>query len=509
MSGGLWRIAAAPIAAVVFGLLAPAQAVAGRAAAPEGSGDTIVITAANTSRKMTLPVGKSLIVDLPEDAGEIFVGNPSIANAVVRSARRIYLMAMANGQTTVFALDKAGRQIATLSLVVVGRDLSELQRILDTAMPGNAIKVQGIDDTVILTGSVASAVEAQRAQDIASAFVGYTAVGSGGASSSGSGSSINFGSTQIVSGQIVNSLVIRGQEQVTLKVSVVEIQREIAKQLGIATGGSFGSTGVYSWNPVSMTSVPGGALASTSSGLSSGGQGLSLFGKYGSLQAALQAFERAGVAHTLAEPTVTAISGESAKFTAGGSVPVAQSSSIDTKTGVCTITTQLQNYGVTLNFTPTVLSEGRISLHLATEVTEPDGTQAANTACSNSIGFRTRKNETTVELPSGGSIVTAGLVSQISKQAMAGTPGLMNLPILGALFRSRDYQREESELMIVVTPYLAKSLRPDQVSRPDDGFTDPSDPQSWLLGRMNKIYSTSANPALIRNYRGRVGFIND
>ena len=211
----------------------------------------------------------------------------------------------------------------------------------------------------------------------------------------------------------------------------------------------------------------------------------------------------------LAEPTVAAVSGESAKFTAGGTIPIATSSSIDSSTNRCTVSTSLEPYGVTLNFTPTVLSEGRISLHMATEVTEIDGLHAAQYACSNQVGFRTRKNETTVELPSGGSLVTAGLIQQSDKQAIAGTPGFMDLPILGALFRSRDYQRDESELMIIVTPYIARTLRPEEVSRPDDGFQDASDPQAWLLGSMNRIYSNADNPDLVRAYRGKVGFIND
>ncbi len=224
----------------------------------------------------------------------------------------------------------------------------------------------------------------------------------------------------------------------------------------------------------------------------------------------VNAFERNGVAHMLAEPTVVAISGESAKFTAGGQIPISTGSTMDKSTGVCTVSTVLQNYGVSLNFTPTVLSEGRISLHLATEVSEPDSTHAQDhLACANQIGFRTRTNETTVELPSGGSIVTAGLIQENHQQAIQGIPALMNLPILGALFRSRDYQRDESELMIIVTPYIAKTLRPDEIARPDDGLTDPSDPQAVFLGRLNRIYSTADNPELIHNFKGHVGFIND
>ncbi len=468
------------------------------------------------TQKFTMAVGKSIIVDLPADASEVFVGKPEVANAVVRSARRLYVMAMGKGPTTIFALDKDGRQIATLEINVNGRDIGELAGILKTVMPDNDIRVQAVDDSIILTGTVASAVDAQRALDIATAFTGYTAVGaSGGASSTGGGSSISFSGTPVVvAGQIINSLVIRGQDQVTLKVQVVEIRRDIVKQLGVALTGSWGtsgsgnSSGFSSLQSPSLASDPASYIGSSANGLGVGGVGGATFGR-NAFQSAVTAYERNGVARVLAEPNVTAISGETAKFTAGGTIPIANQSSIDPKTGICTVTTTLQNYGVTLNFTPTVLSEGRISLHLATEVTEPDGLASAQFACSNQIGFRTRTNTTTVELPSGGSIVSAGLIQQSSRQAIGGTPGLMNLPILGALFRSRDYQRQETELMIIVTPYLSKSLRPDQISRPDDGFTDASDPQSWLLGRMNRIYSTAGNPELPKTYRGHVGFIND
>ncbi len=456
------------------------------------------------ARKLTLGVGRSTIVDLPSDASEIFIGNPQVANAVVRSARKMFVLGIANGQTTIFALDKAGHRIATLELIINSRDVGDLAAILRTAMPSSEVHVQAVNDTIILTGFVDSAVDAQKAQDIASAYVGYTAVGGGSSSSSGGGTSVSFGGTQVVQGNLINSLVIREKEQVMLKVSVVEVQRSVIKQLGVtasAGNASFGHTGLAesqnpSLNPLFNT---GGAAA------------LSFLTGDVSLSARLAAFERNGVAHVLAEPTVAAISGESAKFTAGGTIPVASSSSISTANGqtTCTVTTTLQPYGVILNFTPTVLSEGRISLHLATDVTEVDGTHVAQYGCSNQVGFRTRRNETTVELPSGGSLVTAGLIQQSDQQAIAGTPGLMNLPILGAFFRSRDYQRNESELMIIVTPYIARTLRPDQIAKPDDGFQDASDPQAWFLGRMNRIYSTTDNPELVKNFRGRVGFIND
>ena len=449
-------------------------------------------------RRLTLAVGKSSIIDLPGDASEVFIGNPLVANAVVRSARKMFVMGVANGQTTIFALDKTGRQIATLELTI-GRDTSELGAILRTALPDNDIHVQTVDDTIILTGTVQSAIDAQKANDIALAFVNYTAVGGGNATGgSGGGSAISFGTTQVVNGKLVNALTIRERDQVMLKVQVVEVQRAILKQLGVSLSGawsnpqaSFGTSTEPSVNPTYGLQGLAGKLVS------------------GHIASTIDAFERNGVAHVLAEPTVTAISGENAKFTAGGTIPIANSSSYDRATGICTYSTTQQVYGVSLNFTPTVLSEGRISLHLATEVSEPDPTHATQSACANQVGFRTRTNETTVELPSGGSIVTAGLIQQHSAQAVAGLPGLMSLPILGVLFRSRDYQRDETELMIIVTPYITRTLRPDQITRPDDGLSDPSDPQAMFLGRLNRVYSTANNPELVHNFRGRVGFIND
>lgn len=457
-------------------------------------------------RRLTLAVGKSSIVDLPADASEVFIGNPLVANAVVRSAHKMFVMGVANGQTTIFALDKNGQQIATLELTI-GRDTSELGAILATALPNNDIRVQTVDDTIILTGTVQSAIDAQKAYDIAFAFVNYTAVGGGAASGgSGSGSAISFGTTAVVSGKLINGLTIRERDQVMLKVQVVEVRRAVLKQLGISLTGNWGAAGSGVSGSAFTNGTPSLNPLSNSDTVANIG---AAFGGGSSFASKIQAYERNGVARVLAEPTVTAISGESARFTAGGQVPIASTSTIDAATGVCTVATTLQTYGVSLNFTPTVLSEGRISLHLATEVSEPDGTRSAQYSCSNQVGFRTRTNETTVELPSGGSIVTAGLIQQNSQQAIAGLPGLMNLPILGALFRSRDYQRDESELMIVVTPFITKTLRPDQIAKPADGLTDPSDPQSWFLGRLNRVYSTADNPELIHNFKGRVGFIND
>lgn len=514
MTRAVPRLAAAAAALLVAATSAPAQVpvlvpkAKGGASMP--APNVLRVPSDARTQNLTMPVGKSIIVDLPEDAAEIFVGKPEVANATVRSPRRLYVMALAKGPTTIFAMDKDGRQVAVLSINVNDRDIGALEGILKTVLPDDDIRVQAVDDTVILTGTVASAVDAQRAFDIATAFTGYTAIGANGGGGGGGGSggsvSVSAGTPQVVPGHIVNSLVIRGQDQVTLKVSIVEIRRDVVKNLGVDLSGG--------WRYTPSGAATDAVLSSTGSAGSSAS--LSYIGKRNSLSSTINAFESNGVAHTIAEPNVTAVSGETAKLQAGGTIPILQSSTpavttLGVVSSIPTCTYVQQQYGVTLNFTPTVLSSGRISLHISTQVVEVDNSVAtpATNTCGSIPGFRQRQNETTVELPSGGSIASAGLIQQTSQQTLTGTPGLFNLPILGALFRSRQYQRNETELMIIVTPVISKSLRPDQISKPDDGFTDSTDPQAILLGQMNRIYSRADNPALAKQYRGRVGFIND
>ncbi len=455
-----------------------------------------------STQHLQLGVGQSVIVDLPDEAGEIYVGDPGVANAIVRSAKRVYISGVANGQTSIFALARDGRKIATIQ-VSVGRAVAELSNLLNTAIPGNEIHVRTVENTIILTGSVASAEEAQKALDIANGFVNDSSPsGAGGTSISissganspganGSGSSAKSSSPQ---GKVINALTIRGLDQVSLRVTVAEIRRDIIKQLGVNLSGS-GPNGSFTLdNPFAIN----GTVA-TSEGILNwvkGGQNLS---------ATLQAFERQGVAHTLAEPTVTAVSGESAKFLAGGTVPIVVGQSCSG--GACSPTLAQQPYGVTLNFTPVVLSQGRIQLRIATEVTDVDYSTQISFAGISVPGFRTRSNTTTVELPSGGSVASAGLISTQTEQAINGFPALMNVPVLGALFRSRDYQRNETELLITVTPYIVHPVDPSQIVRPDQNFQDASDPQTWFLGRVNRIYSTSQSLEPMPGYSGKIGFI--
>ena len=484
-------------------LLAIAPAISARAA---GGGDSLRVDGACdlAAQRLQLGVGQSCIADLPEEAGEIYVGDPTVANAIVRSAKRVYVSGVANGQTSIFALARDGRRIAAIQ-VSVGRAVAELSNLLNTAIPGNEIHVRTVENTIILTGSVASAEEAQKALDIADGFVNDTpASGAPGASisiSNGSGGGASGGSSgkspSSARGRVINALTIRGADQVSLRVTVAEIRREIIKQLGVNLSGS-GPNGSFTLdNPFAIN----GAVA-TSEGV------LNWFKGNQSFSANLQAFERQGVAHTLAEPTVTAVSGETAKFMAGGTIPILNSENCNnTGSAGCQYGFIQQPYGVTLNFTPVVLSPGRIQLRIATEVTDVDESVQVTFAGIAVPGFRTRNNTTTVELPSGGSIASAGLISTQTQQAVNGFPALMNLPVLGALFRSRDYLRNETELLIVVTPYIVHAVDPSQVVRPDQNFEDASDPQAWFLGRVNRIYSTSQTLQPMPGYSGKIGFI--
>ena len=438
------------------------------------------------ARHISMGVGKSTIVELPEDAAEIFVANPAVANAIVRTARRIYIIGAGAGQTSLFALDKQGREIASFE-INIGRDIGELSQILEAALPSATIKVRTINDTIILTGAVDSAEDALRAADMAKGFA----------------KQVN-GASDSAGGLVINSLTIRGRDQVMLKVTISEMRRDIAKQLGI-TSSTFGS--FTQVNPFGINGLISSGATGTTNGLS--------LNPSSNLTATLAAFERTGISRTLAEPTVTAISGESAKFTVGGQFPYSSGlvcgaiGSGGSSTSSCTAGAAFKNYGITLNFEPVVLSEGRILLHVATEVADIDYSHAVNIDGVSTPGLITRQNETTVELPSGGSIAAAGLIQQKTTQVINGTPGLLAIPILGTLFRSRDYQRNETELMIIVTPIIVKPVAANALAKPDDGFTDSTDPQAWLLGRMNKLYATPSNPEAAKNYRGHVGFIQD
>jgi pilus assembly protein CpaC len=431
---------------------------------------------ASGSKFLALGLGKSAVIDLPSDAKDVLVANPAIANAVVRSARRAYLIGVAVGQTSVIFFDGEGRQIAAYD-IEVGRDAAGVRDALRKLMPGTAFNVDPVGDSVVITGAVANAADAQKVAEAAIRLVGDEK-------------------------KVVNGLTIKGKEQVLLKVTVAEVQRSIIKQLGIDLSGSNISIGssVVNFNTANAFSTtnttPSNSLTPT----------LNL-PKGGSITATLRALEQSGVMRTLAEPNLTAISGESAKFLAGGEFPIPGGQSCD-QSGSCQIQIQFKQFGVGLEFTPIVLSEGRISLKVATEVSELSQDGAIKLVSITIPALKVRRANSTVELPSGGSLVLAGLLQEQTKQSINGVPALMNLPILGTLFKSRDYQSGLTELVIMVTPYIVNPNPRQALALPSDGFADASDPQTVFMNQLNRTYGAQgAEPR--RTYRGNYGFITD
>jgi pilus assembly protein CpaC len=299
---------------------------------------------------------------------------------------------------------------------------------------------------------------------------------------------------------------------VMLKVTVAEMARSIIKQMGIDLTANLNyGTAVVNFSNTNPFTALGRPLVAANTATTA-------FGANPAVSATLRAMESAGVSRTLAEPNLTAISGESATFIAGGEFPIPGGYSCDPTTHVCTTQISFKKFGISLNFTPVVLTEGRISLRVMTEVSELSNdnsltiSQSVTQSTVNTVtipSIKTRRAETTLEIPSGGSMAMAGLIQEQTKHAINGLPGLTQLPVLGSLFRSRDFINNQTELMVLVTPYVVRAVAQKDLSRPDDGFASASDPQSDLLGNINRIYGVPGRTEPARHYRGSYGFITD
>ncbi len=482
------------VALAVCFALTPGEAGAAELNAGEAQTQTIVVAASDVgSRAVALGKGKSVVIDFPRDIKDVLVADPKIANAVIRSSRRAYVIGNDVGQTNVFFFDADGKQMVGLDIAVT-RSLNGIRMAIKQVLPDSDIRVEGIGEGVILTGTVSSQAEAQQAFDIATRLVG-----------GGSAAAVGTGD------KVVNAIVVRGRDQVLLKVTVAEVERDLIKQLGINLAGSLGyGTAVVNFNNTNPFTAYGQSLS-----------GSSISGGWKSITATLQAMEQASLIHTLAEPSLTAISGETATFLAGGEFPIlngyscSATSSTPGAPTTCQPSIEYKKFGVSLNFTPVVLSEGRISLRVMTEVSDISSSNALTIPIPGSTetvtvpSIRTRRADTTLEIPSGGSLAMAGMIEDQTRHNINGLPGLMQLPVLGPLFKSNDYINQRTELMVLVTPYVVRAVAQKDLSRPDDGFADPSDPAQVLLGRFNRIYGVGGTPDPPDNYRGKYGFILD
>lgn len=476
---------------VCVGLVMP---TAGPARAQEAS-ETIRIMdgSGRTARTITLAAGKAVIVELPVDARDVLVANPEIVDAVVRTPRRTYLLGQKSGATNAFFFDATGKQILSIEINVRG-DTGGIEAMLRKYIPAGRIKIESLNGSIVLAGTVPNAAAADQARSIATRYIGDES-------------------------RVFSMLSIEGNEQVMIRVKVTEMQRTIAKQLGVNIDALINASedtlryGFFTSNPFSIV---GKALSDNQATIQydHGGD---------VIRPTLQALERHGILRTLAEPNLTAISGENAKFLAGGEFPVPKSRDRDGN-----VTIEFKPFGVGLAFTPVVMSDGRISLHVSTEVSElqQEGSFVAPSSFINTVdtsgnaittevkgitipALRVRRAETTVELPSGGSLVMAGLLQNQTKQNIDAFPGLKELPVLGALFQSRDFQKNETELVVIITPYLVGTVSERQLATPDKGFGNPTDFETIFFGRLNAVYGNGKKSDVVasRRFNGPVGFI--
>lgn len=461
---GLTGLALSVAAPLTLGLAAPTQAHAQtRAAVPMGAGSQLI----------NLPRGSSMAIDLPADARDVIVPNPVVAEAMLHSPRRITIIGLQPGETDAVVLDASGRTILSLR-VRVDAGVSALQDTLSRVMPGSQVRAEAVNDSIILTGPVSSPGEADRAAQVARAFVSAPE-------------------------KVINMMTIAGSDQVTIKARVIEVQRSAVKQLGVDVNALVQGVGD------GLTFTQNATFAVAGSQLGGGVLGYD----DGALSSSLRAFERAGLVRTLAEPNVTSVNGESGEFLAGGEFPVPVGRDRDGN-----VTIEFKPYGVRLAFRPVVLSEGRISLQLSTEVSELSqaGAFTLGGTGPNAIivpGLSVRRAATTVELPSGGSLMIAGLLREDTRQNIDQLPGLGNLPVLGALFRSRDYMSGETELVIIIEAYIVSPTSPGRLQTPADGLVIANDAQTLLFGQLNQQYGgpASASAAPGSGWTGPVGYV--
>ncbi len=453
-------------------------------------------------KNIKIGLGKSVLIEFPRDVRDVMVSNPATVDAVVLSSNRVFLLARKIGEANAFFFDTSGQQFATME-IYIERETAGLESLLNRLIPGANIKVEMLNQSVVLTGSVKNPTDSVRANDLAKQFALVDFESKDKEDAEGV---FVTKASKTDTDVVINMLTVEAEEQVMLKVTVAEVKRTLLKQLGVNLGGMLNSgsfsTTLLTENAFPITPAQGlgtlptfgvGTAASAACAIGqvcafNTGPGGRSFGNSGlvsgwgnssnNIQSAIRALERDQLIRTLAEPNLTAISGEPAEFLAGGEVPYV--TGIDTQSGTSSVA--FKKFGVQLSFTPVVLSEGRISLKIDTSVSDIAGYVANNPI------FDTRQAKTVVELPSGGSLALAGLISTKTQQAIDGLPGAKDIPILGTLFRSRDFQNDESELVVIVTPYIVEPTSRQQLATPADGLAPATDLKADFLGHLNRIY---------------------
>ena len=466
---------------VLKSVLIAACALAPLAAAPAGPAWGQTVT--SPAQEIVLSIGRGELITVPGTMADVFVANESIADVQVKSQRQLYVFGKAGGETTVYASSARG-DILWSATVRVGSNLDTVDQMLTLAMPEANIQVATMGtNTVLLTGTVAAPEDAAEAERLVAAFVGDGA-------------------------NVVSRLRMATPLQVNLRVRFAEVSRTLVRSLGVnlttldPTGGfqfgiSRGRTITEQFNalggPLGMGStastclppiLPDGSCTGTIPGTAITPGTETTLGGLGrflgmDILGALDLAERDGLVVTLAEPNLTALSGETAEFLAGGEFPIPMSQ------GLGTTSVEFKNFGVSLAYTPTVLANGRISMRVRPEVSELSSAGAVTLGNVTIPALTVRRAETTIELGSGQSFMIAGLLSNNAQSVIDKAPGAGDVPILGALFRSTEFRKGQTELVIVVTPYLVRPVNDSEIALPTDGFQAPNALEQFLLNREN------------------------
>ncbi len=427
----------------------------------------LLISSMGSYQNVQLGLNKSLIVQLPSDVSEVIVSQPNVAGAIMRNKRSSIIQGVAAGETNVFFLDAYGRQIATIEVSVVN-DVTNLINALRNIVPGSQINVDSFGERIVLSGTARSTDDIDRAMAIAVQFAGGE-------------------------GNVANVMTVSGAQQVMLKVTVAEVQRETIRQLGINLSASL-SLGNLSTGLLSVPPNGGASNVASPNTLTAGFAGAGF-----AIDATLRALERRGALRTLASPTLTAISGGEAKFLAGGEYPVP----VGFEDG--RIVFEFREFGVNLNFSPTVRSNGIIALQVDTSVSEPTTEGGFNAGGITIPATRERQASTSVQMRSGETLAIAGLIEDKVRQQFNSLPGIGDIPIIGALFRSRDFIRSQTELLIMVTPVLVEPGAPSRL--PTDNLNFSGDAEAIFLGNMQRLYGVGQGATGQLN--GSVGFVLD
>jgi pilus assembly protein CpaC len=461
--------AMAALIAASLGAAAPAPALAQPAGASKPSND------------IALSAGTGRLVQLDGAMSDLFVANDGIADVQVRSSNQIYIFGKAPGETTVYATNKAGRVLYSAN-VRVGTNIGSIDEMLGLAMPDARIQATPMNGMVLLTGTVAAPQDVEEANRLVQAFVGTGT-------------------------QVVSRLKTATPLQVMLKVKIAEVSRSLTRNIGVnlltrdQSNGGFlfgigrGNPGTIAdrVNPSVIDPRTGRPLVVGTDFTFNNKAGATTIGAAGQILgldvlSTLDLNENSGLVTTLAEPTLIALSGETASFLAGGEFP------IPTAQGINGTSVEFKEYGVSLAFTPVVLEGGRISMRVRPEVSELSPGTGVRLNGFDIPGLLTRRTETTVELGSGQSLMLAGLLRNNDSNSIEKAPFLGDIPILGALFRSNGFRKDETELVIVVTPYLVKPVSANQIALPTDGYRQSNDSQRVFLDQREDSRSGERRP---------------